>query len=78
MNKSHNLRDSEFPIFFIGSPRSGTSILALAIRSALKIPFYSESHFLPVIINVVSAIDNYYESKSSSIDVKHRAIYHIK
>lgn len=78
MNKSHNLRDSEFPIFIIGSPRSGTSILALAIRSAMKIPFYAEGHFLPVIDYVVSAIDNYYESKSSSIEVKSRAISHIK
>lgn len=78
MNKSHNLRDSEFPIFIIGSPRSGTSILALAIRSAMKIPFYAEGHFLPVMNYVVSAIDNYYESKSSSIEVESRAISHIK
>ena len=78
MNKSHNSRDSEFPIFIIGSPRSGTSILALAIRSAMKIPFYAEGHFLPVINYVVSAIDKYYESKSSSLEVKSRAISHIK
>ncbi len=78
MNKSQNLRDSEFPIFIIGSPRSGTSILALAIRSAMKIPFYAEGHFLPVLNHVVSAIDNYYESKSGSIKVKRRAISHIK
>jgi len=78
MNKSHNLRDSEFPIFIIGLPRSGTSILALAIRSAMKIPFYAVGHFLPVINYVVSAIDNYYESKPSSIEVESRAISHIK
>lgn len=78
MNKSQNLRDSEFPIFIIGSPRSGTSILALAIRSSMKIPFYAEGHFLPVINYVVTAIDKYYESKSSSLEVKRRAISHIK
>lgn len=78
MKKSQNLRDSEFPIFIIGSPRSGTSILALAIRSAMKIPFYAEGHFVPVINYVVSAVDKYYESKSSSLEVERRAISHIK
>lgn len=77
-NKSHNIRESAFPIFIIGSPRSGTSILAFAIQSAMQIPYYNEGHFLPVIKNIVSAIDKYYESKSNSIEIKTRAISHIK
>lgn len=77
MKNSHNLRESVFPIFIVGSPRSGTSILALAIQSTMKIPYYNEGHFLPLINYVVSAIDNYYESKSDSIEVKSRAISHI-
>ena len=40
--------------------------------------FYAEGHFLSVINYVVSAIDNYYESKPSSIEVESRAISHIK
>lgn len=78
MNNSQDQRDKVFPIFIVGSERSGTSILALAIRSAMKIPFYAEGHFLPLTNHVVSAIDNYYEKNSNAIDDKHNAISHIK
>ena len=78
MNKSQNLRDSEFPVFIIGSPGSGTSILALAIRSTMKIPFYAEGHFLPLTNYIVSSIDDYYEIKSSFIKIERRAIARIK
>lgn len=75
MNSNNN---NSQPIFIIGSARSGTSILALAIRSTMKIPFYNEGHFLPVMNYVVSAVDNYYESKPISPDVEIGAISHIK
>ena len=75
MNSKHN---NFQPIFIIGAARSGTSILALAIRSAMKIPYYDEGHFLPVMNYVVSAIDKYYKSKSIAIERENMAISHIK
>lgn len=44
----------------------------------MKIRFYAEGHFLPVLNYVVSAIDNYYDRKSSSVEIKRKAIAHIK
>jgi len=73
MNSDNN---NSQPIFIIGAARSGTSILALAIRSTMKIPFYAEGHFLPAMNYVVSSIDNYYSSKSRASE--NMAISHIK
>lgn len=51
------------PIFVIGSARSGTSIIAKAIKSGANIPGYNEGHFLPLISFLIQEVEQYYEKK---------------
>ena len=51
------------PIFVIGSARSGTSIIAKAIKSGVDIPGCNEGHFLPLISFLMQEIEEYYQKK---------------
>jgi hypothetical protein len=53
--------ESHYPIFVIGPPRSGTSIMMRAVRCLL--PTYvsfDEGHFLDLIPHVTAAVDHFY------------------
>ena len=44
-------------VFVVGSPRSGTTAVGNAIRHAMKLPNYGESHVLPVLQGMIEDID---------------------
>jgi hypothetical protein len=53
------------PILIVGSPRSGTSALALGL-SAAGISGYSEGHFLMLFARIEETIAKYYEVEASN------------
>ena len=46
------------PIFILGSPRSGTSIIGLALRNGAGIVGYNEGHILSIIPPLIETITN--------------------
>ena len=72
-----NDRTKVKPVFVIGSPRSGTSILAMGLRASLGIQSYSEGHFLPLANHLLDALKNYYVKMTDSLSNERRAIAHI-
>jgi len=53
-------RRQELPaprVFVVGSPRSGTTAVGNALRHAMQLPNYGESHVLPVLQGMVEDID---------------------
>ncbi|CAH2572518.1 hypothetical protein PRNO82_01922 [Planktothrix rubescens] len=59
------------PIFILGSPRSGTSIIGLALRNGAGIVGYNEGHILSIIPPLIETITNHYKDKNI---LKHSAI----
>ena len=64
------------PIFVIGSARSGTSIIAAAIKLATDISGCNEGHFLPLISFLMQEIKSYYSKKEFLMDKKGFMISH--
>lgn len=75
IDKDHEGQSS--PIIIIGSPRSGTSILIKAIKAALGVSGYAEGHFLPLIMMVMKAVEDYYGQRKELTNRKSRAVSHI-
>ena len=65
------------PIFVIGSPRYGTSILTLAIQSGANIPGYKEGNFLPLAQHILDSIETYYAKNSNSAINQKRTLHYI-
>jgi hypothetical protein len=65
------------PIFVLGSPRSGTSIITIAIQSGANIPGYREGHFLPLAKQLLDSIETYYAKNSNSAINGKRTLHHI-
>jgi hypothetical protein len=59
------------PIFILGSPRSGTSILTSSLRLAAKIPGCHEGHFLPLFSYLIPEVDRYYQAKHNAVNEKY-------
>ena len=62
------------PIFIIGSPRSGTSIITSAITRGANIPGYTEGHFLPLINTLMTEVNDYYSSREQLLKNQKLAI----
>lgn len=75
INKDHEGQSS--PILIIGSPRSGTSILIKAIKATLGVSGYAEGHFLPLILIVMKAVEDYYGQRERLTTRKSRAVSHV-
>ena len=72
------ISQGRWPLFVTGSPRSGTSIFALALRLATKVDSYNEGHFLKIYPLLEDGVDRFYErSARLMIDPGH-AITHIE
>jgi hypothetical protein len=52
---------SSRPIFIVGSPRSGTTILDAALKKALNPASFNEGHVVPLLHELRRAAANYYE-----------------
>jgi len=66
------------PIFVLGSPRSGTSIITKAIKDGVNVKGYAEGHFLPIIKPLMQAIADFYQKNEKIIGKKSRTISHIE
>ena len=64
------------PIFVIGSARSGTSIIAKAIKLGTGIPGHNEGHFLPLVSFIMEEIQSYYNKRKFILDKKSYMISH--
>src|SRR5215471_2643291 len=51
-------------IFLAGAPRSGTSILLFALKSAFDLPGYGESHVMPAVDQMIHAFYKYMDQFS--------------
>ncbi len=69
MNMTETINDQQLtetsPIFILGSPRSGTTIITLALREGANIPGYQEGHFLPLLKLLIDEVEKYYEQFSN-------------
>ncbi len=64
--KTKTSKAAKTPIFILGSPRSGTTIITQALIKGANIAGYQEGHLLPLIYYLNKEIDLYYEQKNSS------------
>lgn len=64
------------PVFILGSPRSGTTIIVTAIKSATNAEGYFEGHFLPLITLLEREIIKYYKEREDLITNKQLMIAH--
>lgn len=53
------------PIFILGSPRSGTSIIGLALKEGAGIAGYNEGHILSIIPSLIETVANHYKDKKN-------------
>ncbi len=74
---SHKDVQKQSPIFVVGSARSGTSIISRAIKEGAQIKGYAEGHFLPMIIPIMKAINDYYSRNEELTTKKSRTISNI-
>lgn len=58
------------PIFVVGSPRSGTSILGNMLKSVLQSPSNGECHVLPLLDALLANVDDYYIKNSGAYENK--------
>ena len=58
------------PIFVIGSPRSGTSILGNMLRSVLQTPGHAESHVMPLLHSLLHNVDDYFLTNAGAVENK--------
>ena len=65
------------PIFVLGSPRSGTSIISTAIKSGAGVVGHAEGHFSPLLTHVMTTIENYYEKNKESASHKRRTLSYV-
>lgn len=65
------------PIFILGSPRSGTSILTAAIKRGGGIPGFNEGHFLPLLGPLIENSERFFEGKRHLMQDERHMIAHI-
>ena len=64
--------DTQFPVFVLGAPRSGTSAVAQALRSATCYQGHNEGHVLDLLNPLLRSLRRFYEIKSDEITVPER------
>lgn len=64
------------PVFILGSPRSGTTIIVTAIKSVTNVDGYFEGHFLPLITLLEREIIKYYKEREDLMLNKQLMISH--
>lgn len=64
------------PVFILGSPRSGTTIIVTALKAATNADGYFEGHFLPLITLLEREIIKYYKDREDLILNKQLMIAH--
>ena len=75
MPNSQIIQQSQ-PIFVIGSARSGTSIIAEAIKSGTSISGCNEGHFLPLTYFLMQELEQYYSKRKSLMNKEGFMISH--
>jgi len=65
--------EAQFPVFVLGSPRSGTSAVAQSLISATSYAGYNEGQVLDLLTPLLQALRRFYEFKSDAIPVTDRA-----
>lgn len=60
------------PIFIVGSPRSGTSVLNLSLINCLQLgkTATGEGHFMPLVHDVFCDVEKYYENNAAAAKIK--------
>ena len=64
--------DTQFPVFVLGAPRSGTSAVAQAVMAATPYQGHQEGHVIDLLTPILSSLRRFYESKTDDILVPER------
>jgi hypothetical protein len=71
------IKASERPVFIVGSPRSGTSILGFALQKAINPKSFSECHVIPLLHQIRQLIVAYYERSGVDFNDKTVMLSHV-
>jgi hypothetical protein len=66
-----------FPVFVLGAARSGTTVMAMALRKATRYRGFPEGHVLDVAARLIEAIDAQWDKKNSSIGPKAISVFQL-
>ncbi|MFI4889119.1 MAG: sulfotransferase family protein [Steroidobacterales bacterium] len=66
--------EMQFPVFVLGSPRSGTSAVAQSLITATPYAGYNEGQVLDLLIPLLRALKHFYESKAHDLPSASRAM----
>ena len=64
------------PIFILGYPRSGTSIIFKAIKISLNLSGYGESHVMPLLQEIIYKIEQKRDLQQSTLRAGHETTLH--
>ena len=66
------------PIFIVGSPRSGTSIITLALLEGAGIEGKAEGHVLPLLNKLLATVENYYQLRAKPAEIENVLLSSLK
>jgi Sulfotransferase family len=59
--------DTQFPVFVLGAPRSGTTAVALALMAAASYAGYGEGQVIDLLVPLQHALGRFYEARADEI-----------
>lgn len=65
------------PIFILGSPRSGTSILMQALTRSVGLPGFNEGQFVELLLRLLAETERHYQSVSKVLSNPAHMISHV-